>query len=204
MSRDLVFLLIGIGATIALSGPFLWIVRERWFRLKRRISWRSFYSKLSNPNLRAAIEIDGRRPDIIIGVNSGIVPAAILAYNYQICDLIYVLSMPIYNASWDRQCHNIHFPKVDITEKYVLIVDDQYYSGDTIRAVREEVGRLPGADHAMIKTFAIFAYDTPARPVRLDIQPLGKVQGVLAKAPWVFSQDLERHYLERNRKETLK
>jgi hypoxanthine phosphoribosyltransferase len=193
--------LIGIGATIALSGPFVWIVRERWFHWKKQISWRQFYSKLSAPRVRVAIELNGRKPDMIIGVNSGIVPAAILTYNYQIEKLIYVSSMPGYDARGHRMSCDVSLADLNIAGKYVLIVDDQYYSGDTMRAVRDEVVKLPGADQATVYTFAVFAYDTPARPLVLDVAPLGRVNGVLARVPWAFSPEIERHYWERNRKE---
>lgn len=201
MQRDIIFLAIGITASIFLSGPFAWVVRVIWFRWKRRISWRSFYSRLSSSEVRAAIEEGGQKPDIIVGVNSGIVPAAILAYNYQVDTLRYILSMPAYNAAGNRLSQDIELSGLDIRDKYVLIVDDQYYSGDTMRAVRERVEQLPGADRARIRTFAVFVYDTPARPVCLDIQPPGKVRGILAKSPWAFSQEIERHYLERTRKD---
>jgi hypoxanthine phosphoribosyltransferase len=191
------FFLAGTLVSIVLSGPFIYLATRFYYRARKRISWAAFFGKLASANARAKILVNGRKPDIIIGVNSGIVPAAILAFNYQIAALRYLLCMPNYSPEGDRLKSLIDLGDLKIAGKYVLIVDDQYYSGDTLREIREAVAQLPDAATATIRTFAVYAYETDAKPVRLDIPNLGWVSGVLAKAPWAFSDEVARHYLER-------
>ena len=198
MSRDMLFFIVGLIVSVVLSGPVIWFFSIVYYRAKRRISWASFFKKLSSPDLRAQIMVNNRKPDIIIGVNSGIVPAAILAFNFQIDTLRYLQCMPDYSTG-DRETPAIDLSGLNVAGKEVLIVDDQYYSGGTLRDVLHAVKQLAGADPKRIRTFAVYAYDGPSHPVRLDIKNLGRVTGVLARVPWVFSDEIAHHYRERNR-----
>jgi hypoxanthine phosphoribosyltransferase len=188
---------------IIFSGPIWQRFHDRWFRYKGRISWNDFFAKLRDPRVLSAIVKDGRKPDIIIGVNSGIVPAAIIAFNYEITRLFYLSTMPAYDKRGHRIALDIDLSGINIEGKYVLIVDDQYVSGETMRIVRDAVEELPGAETAVIKTFAVYAHDTPTRPISLDIQPPGRVSTLIPKAPWIFSATVDKHYLERSRKEDV-
>jgi len=183
----------GAVISIALSPVLPWL----WHRVNREISWRRFYAALRDP--RALSEINnGKIPDVIIGVNSGIVPGSILALNYFVRDLVFVHTMPEYDKAGNR----VTPPGLDtiksIAGKYVLIVDDQYYSGDTMQSVYNSVAALPGADTATIRRFAVFVYASPARPVHLEVPAPGRIRGVLATVPWVFTDVLKKHYYDRS------
>lgn len=193
MDANALYFVAGSALSIALSPVLPWI----WHRLNRQISWRRFYAALRDPRALSAIN-GGKTPDVIIGVNSGIVPASILALNYFVRDLVFVHTMPEYDNVGNRVTPPGLTTIQSIAGKYVLIVDDQYYSGDTMRSVYNSVAALPGADTATIKRFAVFVYESPARQVHLDVRAPGRIRGVLATVPWVFTDALRKHYHDRS------
>jgi hypoxanthine phosphoribosyltransferase len=193
---ELVYFLLGSVVSVALSPVAPWLMH----RLNKTISWRQFFKGLSDPAIQNQIVPGGRAPDVIIGVNSGIVPASILALNLFVSKLVFIHTMPEYDQVGVRATPPKEtLDKIgNISNLRVLIVDDQYYSGDTMAAIFALVKSLPGADSATIQRFAVSAYKSITKKVNLDVQPRLQINGVLKKVPWVFSDRLKAHYRDRN------
>jgi hypothetical protein len=98
-------------------------------------SWQEMFSYLTESGVQGSIG----RPDVIVGLNDGIVPAAILARNLGCTTLAY-LSLE-HNGST-----NAGTLTLDIAGKTVLVVDDQLYSGRTMEKAADFLVTNFGAD----------------------------------------------------------
>jgi hypothetical protein len=79
-------ILVGILASFLSGLIFSRTFQDLFLRMQRRISWNTFIKALTDS--RVLRDLDRIAPDLIIGLNDGIVPGAILARNLQINDLV--------------------------------------------------------------------------------------------------------------------
>jgi hypoxanthine phosphoribosyltransferase len=178
---NVISLIIGIAATILFSNVF-------WEFIKKKqviITWKNFFKTLTDEKFIRSISTENGKPDIIIGLNNGIVPASILATNLGVEEIYYYHMYPRIDRDGCRLNPIINERKIDLTGKYVLIVDDQSYMGKSMEALYDHLLTMKGADENLIKRAAIFEYEGIDR-VRLDIPAPGKIKGAIKKIPWSF------------------
>jgi len=160
------------------SSPFF---HDFLLRRCRRISWRRFMKSLRHPHVLKALHRAG--PDLIICLNDGIVPGAILARNLQINDVVYCR---VENPGKDDQfIHGLE--NVEIMNRRVLLIDDQILSGENMKAAYGAIKNLPNAESARISRMAVFQYDSPPTPHSLEIPSVSKTKGKIKIEPWSFS-----------------
>ncbi len=180
--KEFAFFLTGVTVTIVLSPWF----RELVAKLTRRPSWRTFYRNLTTPDLIRYLSQEATRPDIIVGLNNGIVGASILATNFEIEELYYFHSFPKYLAGGGRVEPTFTPRDIEIADKNVLVVDDQIYSGGTMRALCQHLRSLEGGDTAKIVRFAVFRYKNPLWKEQLEIPSRGELTGAIKSVPWIL------------------
>ena len=172
----------GVGATVVFSERFKEYVKKR----QVVITWKYFYRTLTNKKTLRLIQHPNNKPDIIIGLNNGIVPASIIATNLGIEELYYYHMFPLIDKNNCRIGHQpINERKIDLTGKRVLIVDDQSFKGDSMKSLYEHLLSMNGADPKLIKRYAVFVYKSEENK-QLDIPTSGIIDGPIKKIPWSF------------------
>ena len=170
-------------ATIVVSDRF----REYILRKRIIISWKNFFNTLTDERVVSILTNKETKPDIIIGLNNGIVPASIIATNLGIEELYYYHMFPsIDNKGCRSNLVNINNRNLDLSEKKVLIVDDQTYTGESMNTLYNHLLTMKGAKAENIKRFAVFKYQSNIHNPRLDIPAPGKISGAIKKIPWSF------------------
>jgi hypoxanthine phosphoribosyltransferase len=173
--------IVSIVITLLVSQIFVEYVKRK----KLIITWKYFFKTLTNENFLRAISGNDWKPDIIIGLNNGIVPASIIATNYGIEEIYYYHMFPRIDRDGCRLSPILNDRKIDFNNKNVLIIDDQSCTGRSMEALYNHLITMDGANQALIKRAAIFEYVGLDR-VRLDIPAPGKIQGAIKKIPWSF------------------
>lgn len=199
MSADplaLLYFVLGIVATVVLSSVF----REFVARRRRRVSWSAFYRSLTAPSVLHEIEPPEKRPDVIIGLNNGIVPASMLATNFGIQDIYYFHMFPELGPDGYRRQPKLKPRGLDLAGKRVLIVDDQSYTGKSMEALYRHLISQEGAEPEKVVRFACFEYHSMIDVVPLDIRAPHRTRGAIKRVPWSFSDEHRRHYWPRNRR----
>jgi len=187
--NEFIYFVIGIIVSLILSGPGI-----EWFQsLRTRITWKAFIQSLRSPVIVEALT-GSNKPEVIIGLNGGVVAAAILALNYFIDECYFVNLLEYVGPTEKRPADP---PRLDlpasIKGRRILIVDDQYISGTSMQLAVDALVSF-GVPRANIKRLAIFRYKVPGSGFSLDIPAPSLVTGRLKWAPWVISEQLERFY----------
>jgi len=187
----LLYFLGGVLVTYVLSRPGLELVQ----RLRRHITWKRFGSALKS-TFRNYLEHSEWKPDVIIGLNSGIVPASILALNLRVHDIYFYELFPLYRDG-RREQGEVQDKGIDLSGKNVLIVDDQVLTGKSLEALYRHIISRAKADPKRIKRLALFRFRSGAGAVELDIPCADYILGSLKREPWIFARDLEPFWNER-------
>jgi len=187
---EVLFFLIGILLTLVISQPGLELVQ----RLRRRITWRRFTKGVRNT--LAELERQGWTPDVVVGLNSGIVPASILALNLRVRDVLFYESLPEYRDG-RRQVGQIEDKQVDLSGQDILIVDDQAYTGRSLDDLYKHLVTAAKADPSRVKRHALFTYEAGAGPVEMEIPAYGRVRGGVKEMPWVISGKIKHYWKNR-------
>ena len=127
---------VGIIGTAIIGYFFSPSYRDRTLGRSRFIRWHS---------IDKAFELVGwlgrvRRsaPTVIVAVNDGLVPAAIVARNLDVREVHYVISD--YDGEGNPTDSTVNQLSGDFKNKNILLLDDQVYKGDSMRFVYD---RLP-------------------------------------------------------------
>jgi hypoxanthine phosphoribosyltransferase len=179
------YFLLGVLATILLSPWF----KESIARIRKRPSWKTFFNCLTSDRVIKHITDPDKRPDIIIGLNNGIVAGSILATNLGVEDIYYYHAFPTFDDNGHRKEPHFRELPVDLTNKRVLIIDDQYYSGYTMKCLYDHILKMKGADPKNIDRYAVFRFDSPVNRGKLEIEPCGTLTGAIKGVPWSFTRD---------------
>ena len=177
------------GLTYFLLGVIITILSSHWFqeyikKKKRVISWYEYSRALKNKELLALFEDENTRPDILIGLNDGIVTAAILATNFGIEEIYYTHIFPIYDDHGERIHPKIKLNNLDLRDKLVLIVDDQAYSGRSMEALYNHLQTMDANENTQILRFVLFKHDSPGVGPCADITCSKEIKGSLKSVPW--------------------
>lgn len=188
---EFLYFLGGVLITYFLSRPGLEFVQ----RLRRHITWRRFTSALRR-TYQDYLENGDWKPDVIIGLNSGIVPASILALNLRVPEIYFYDLLPRYRDG-HREQPEVQDKDLSLAGKNVLIVDDQVYTGRSMEMLYRHIIEKAHADPRCVKRHALFRFRSGAGPVELDIPSADHVLGKLKRVPWVFSRNLEPFWSQR-------
>ena len=188
------YFLITIGVAIVVT----WLVSQPGLeflqRLRRHITWRRFASAVRCTLNH--LENSDWRPNVVIGLNSGVVPASILALNLRVPEIYFYELLPRYRDG-QRYQEVAQDKHIDLSGKNVLIVDDQAYTGGSMDALYKHLIANAHADPQRVKRCALFEFRSGAGSPRLDIPAAGYVRGNVKRVPWVFSRDLEPFWSQR-------
>jgi hypoxanthine phosphoribosyltransferase len=155
---------------------------ERW---RLRPSWSTYYKCLA---AKQVIEpIRDFKPNVIIGVNNGIVAASIIATNFAVEDLVHYHVFPEVDDYGCRRDPSFHELKMDLAGKRILIVDDQLFTGRTMDAVYRFVLSQKGVDRKNVYRFALFCSQLGSE--RLEIPSFGRLRGAIRRVPWSFTKE---------------
>ncbi len=174
-------ILLGVLASFLSGLIFSPYFRDLFLQVRRRISWNKFIKSLTDA--RVLRDLGHAAPNLIIGLNDGIVPGAILARNLQINDLVYCRVENPDNAN--QYIHGLE--GINIANSRVLIIDDQILSGRNMAVAYHAIQRLHGAESASLFRMAVFEYDVPAICHTLEIRPIARTKGQIKLEPWSFS-----------------
>lgn len=190
-----------IGITFALLGK--WAL-ELFQKKRSVISWKTFYRAFKKSNLFEKYEDPKKCPNIIIGLNNGIVPASIIATHCGVEDLKYFHMYPLLRKNGRRIPVKIIKKNLDLTNKKILIVDDQSYTGRSMHDLYNHLKTYKGFDTAKIEKFAVFEreyYGSKGDGADLTIDAPGKIKGAIKKIPWSFTKkhhDISTHQGEQD------
>jgi len=191
---ELVYFLGGAFLTYVVSQPGL----ELLSKVRRHITWRRFRRALKKTFVDEFEKLDWR-PDVIVGLNSGIVAAGILALNLRIPEIYFYNILPIFRGG-QRVQPAVPDKGISLAGKNVLLVDDQLYTGKSMDELYNHLVRDASAEPERIKRYAVFRFKSAAGRVQhLEIPEGGHVLGSVKGVPWIFAKDLERHWGRRER-----
>jgi hypoxanthine phosphoribosyltransferase len=180
----------GIVATVLFSSVGLEAVR----RLRRGISWRQFTRALEHEI--AELEAGDWKPDVIIGLNSGVVPASVIALNLRVQSLMFYDCLPRY-VKGQRVANEISPRPVDLGGQNILVIDDQAYTGRSLETLYKHLVTEANADPSRVKRMALFTHSSGAGPIELDFPPFARVSGRVKRMPWVISPGIRPFWEER-------
>lgn len=178
---NLLYFILGSLLTFLLSSYFKGLI-ERW---RRRPSWNTFFKCLTDKRVLEPIQAE--KPDVIIGINNGIVPASILATNLGIEDLHYYHIFPEVDDDGTRKDPKFHELKCNLSGKRILIVDDQLFSGKTMDAMYRFVLSQPGVQKSKVVRLALFRQ--PLAIQELELPSPGILGGAIRRVPWSFTKE---------------
>ena len=188
-----IYFILGIVLTIILSAPGIEIIQ----RIRKRLTWKAVMKALRNSSLKS--QIDKFKPDVIVGLNSGIVPASILALNYDIEELVFYNVLSEYDENGKEVETPIPDKEISFSGKRILLIDSQAYSG---RSMNRLFRHLQTKNPEEIKKLAIFKYLSVGSRLDLDFESPGKIKGQVKIEPWVFSSRLLHYYKHRGKRGT--
>lgn len=172
-------------------------------RARSHISWRRFAKAVRY--CLDKIEADEWRPDIVVGMNSGIVPASIIALNLRVSDLLFYDCLPRY-VDGERQVRPIENKHLDLSGKNILVVDDQAYTGKSLERVYDHLVNVEQAEPGRIRRHVLFTYrktlftyETDPADLGLEIPAFGHVAGGVKQMPWVYSAAIKPFWENRPR-----
>lgn len=187
---ELIFFLIGVALAVALSQPGIEYVQ----RLRRHITWRQFQRAVT---ITLTQHLSGEwSPDVIVGLNSGIVPASIIALNLRVSEIYFYDCLPEYRQGV-RVDGYVQDKDIDLSGKNVLIVDDQAYTGQSLEMLYRHLTTDASADPKRTKRHVLFVHKSGAGPIQVDIPPSGSVLGGVKRMPWVISDRLRVYWEHR-------
>jgi hypoxanthine phosphoribosyltransferase len=177
----------GLLVAFAVSQPGL----DTIDRMRSHISWRRFAKAVRH--CLAELEAQKWQPDVIVGLNSGVVPASIIALNLRVSDLLFYDCLPSYVDS-ERRVRPIEDKHIDLSGKNILVVDDQAYTGKSLERIYDHLVIVAHADPDRIRRYVlftyrhiIFTYETDPAELELEVPAFGHVAGGVKQMPWVFS-----------------
>lgn len=173
----LISVIISIIATFLFSEYFIIIIDK----FKKRISWKEFIKTLTKPDFIS--EIKNFSPDILIGLNDGIIPASIIARNLEI-DNVYYMKIENIGAKNEKIIFN---NEISMSDKKILLIDDQLLSGSHMNCACKHLESLDDYNNSIFKRTVIFLYDSPNIKFAFDIQPPGRTKGKIKLESWSFS-----------------
>jgi hypoxanthine phosphoribosyltransferase len=185
--------LAGVIISYLLSQPGLELLR----RLRRQVSWRHFHHAVEE-TLRQ-IKAEGWRPDVIVGLNSGIVPASIIALNLRVDQLYFYDILPQYRGR-NRINGTIRDKHINLSGKNVLVIDDQAYTGRSLESLVQHLTAHAAVDPDRLKRKALFVHASGAGPVELDLPSAFSIYGRVKKMPWVISEEIKPFWEDRSPK----
>lgn len=168
---------------------------DRW---RRRVTWRSFGAAVKRSVNEVAAS--GFQPDIIIGVNSGIVPASIIALNLRTPELYFYEALPLYDKGIRIQSLFRDKSAVSFDNKKILVVDDQSYTGRSLETMVNFLAQK-GVNRDNIQTHVLYQYRGGAGVVVSDIPPVHFVQGDVKRMPWVILDTMRGYWRARDRQQ---
>ena len=169
-----------------IGGPRLW---DLVLRIQRRVSWRRFDAAVRGSRILGRLALE--RPDLIIAINDGLIPASIVARNLDI-------NIGYWTVSVDDRCVvDTRGFEPDIAGRKVVLLDDQVLAGKRMEAAFARARQLRGADSATIQRMTVFAQDTPLREAPLDFEPAQQFHGRIRSMPWSYTQGHKTRYLPR-------
>lgn len=175
--------------TYFVSRPGLELVQ----RLRRHITWRRFRKALGK-TFHEHLEKSDWRPEVVVGLNSGIVSASILALNLRVPEIYFYDILPTYRHG-RREQSPVLKKAINLAGKNVLIVDDQLYTGRSMEKLYSHLVAEAGADPERIRRYAVFRFKSAAGPIHhLEIPEGGHILGSVKRVPWIFAKDLEHHW----------
>lgn len=181
---NVLFFLLGSLVTFLLS-PWFKEALERW---RRRPSWDAFMHCLKDSEvLDYCTKLT---PDVIIGVNNGIVAASVLATNFGIENLFYFNVYPELDADSTRKDPKCPPIPIELASKRILIVDDQLYTGRTMDAVYRHVLAQPGVRREMVARLALFRSILVS--ARFELKSPGRLSGSIRRVPWSLTSEHAR------------
>ncbi len=186
--ESFVYFILGIIVTVILSSPGIELIQN----YRRRITWRMVMKAMQNPHL--ASQIQKVNPDVIVGLNSGIVPASILAFNFKMEELVFYNVISEYDNTGKETEATIPNKEINYSGKKVLIIDSQVYSG---RSMERLFLHIKEKGPKELHRLAIFQYLSPATRIDYELKSPATIRGSLKKEPWIFSLLLSHYYIYR-------
>lgn len=187
---QVVSFILGVIVSYLLSEPGL----ARIDRARRKVSWRAFGATVRRSVVRVASS--DFQPQVIIGLNSGIVPASIIALNLRVADLYFFEALPLYENGVRKQTEFRDIPNLDVSGKRVLIVDDQAYTGRSLDAmVLYLEGK--GAQRELIQTHVLYEFRGGAGGASVSLPAIHSVQGKVKRMPWVILDGMMAYWSAR-------
>jgi len=103
-----------------------------------KLSWEDI-EKITD-ELANKIKVSGFNPDYIIGITTGgLIPLYFLAKKLDDIDNILTISATSYDKDRKKDLRIIYLPKVDLSGKKVLLIDDIAETGDTLKKISEVI-----------------------------------------------------------------
>src|SRR3989338_3038652 len=101
-----------------------------------KLSWEDI-EKMTD-ELTAKIKAANFKPDYIIGITTGgLIPLYFLAKKLDDMDNILTVSATSYDKDRKKNLRILYLPKVDLSDKKVLLVDEITETGDTLKAISD-------------------------------------------------------------------
>lgn len=170
-----------------IGGPRLW---DLVLRMQNRVSWRAFSKAVRSDEVLGRIE--EQKPDLIIALNDGLIPAAMLARNTEIA-----LGYWTVELEQDSKVDTRGF-EPNIAGRRVVLLDDQVYTGTGMQKALARARELPGGSGAEIIRMAVYEFESPATRRQIDWGPARRLRGRVHVMPWSFTPGHLRRYRPRN------
>lgn len=181
---EIISLIIGIiGLFVGALGLFKWRID-----IKRNYTWNDIIKAIK----KLEADIKEYNPNVIIGLSNGLLAAAIIALNYRIQILYWIDSPVLFNEKAERTT-NISCEIGDITNKKVLIVDDQLYIGKNIK---DTIDILKKQSPQEIKTLVLFKHTSRNALITPDYYAYEKDANDVRKVPWGFTAEFKAAYFK--------
>ena len=101
-----------------------------------KLSWNNV-EKITD-DLADKIKASNFKPDYIIGITTGgLIPLYFLAKKLDDMDNILTVSATSYDKDRKKNLRILYLPKVDLSDKKVLLVDEITETGDTLKAISD-------------------------------------------------------------------
>ncbi|WP_238019957.1 phosphoribosyltransferase family protein [Dactylosporangium sp. AC04546] len=156
-------------------------------RVRRRYAWRSVLAGVK----RLAPEVQRFRPDAVVGLADGAVPAAILALNYRV-QRLYFVDAPISGRRTGRGAELcLDGLPDDLSGMRVLIIDNHVYTGSNLA---EAVRQVRGRGAAEVVTMVVYRH-VVAAPVAVPDHAAYDFADRLIPIPWSFSDGHKNAYI---------
>jgi hypoxanthine phosphoribosyltransferase len=147
--------------------------------LRRQFPWRAVLNGIK----AVTPEIEALKPDVVIGLADGAVPAAVIALNCGIEFLYFIDARTSARKEGGGATLGLMGLPARLDNHRVLIVDNHIFTGTNMRAAAEEV-RSRGAKE--VRTCAIFRHVYPSSIFKPDYYAR-EISGSIIPIPWSFS-----------------